>query len=58
LHLNTFLFISFFGFESAGKVLLKMADIFERDTNNKDRTVMIRNFSDKFAKKYDFNKTE
>jgi len=57
LHLNTFLFISFFGIESAGKVLLKMADIFERATNNKDAK-MIRNFSDEFEKKYDFNKTE
>jgi gliding motility-associated protein GldC len=33
------------------QILLKMADTFERSTNNKDAAGMIRNFSDDFNKK-------
>ena len=33
------------------QILLKMADTFERATNNKDAAGLIRNFCDEFAKK-------
>ena len=33
------------------QIILKMADTFERATNNKDAAGMIRNFSDEFVKK-------
>ena len=35
------------------QILLKMADTFERATNNKDAAGMMRNFNDEFAKKLD-----
>ncbi len=40
------------------QILLKMADTFERATNNKDAAGMIRNFCDEFAKKLELKQND
>ena len=40
------------------QILLKMADTFERATNNKDAAGMIRSFNDDFTKKLETSKNE
>ena len=40
------------------QILLKMADTFERATNNKDAAGMMRNFNDEFAKKLELKQND